>query len=117
MQLSEAEWRIMNRVWEDHPVTAREVLDSIESDWAYTTVKTMMTRLQKKGVLKEKKRDGVSYYEPKLTRQRARGTALRALVDRAFGGALGGMMSHLVEDEKLTKKQRDELRRMLEEGK
>ena len=55
--------------------------------------------------------------EPKISRQRARGAALRALVDRAFGGALGGMMSHLVEDEKLTKKQRDELRRMLEEGK
>jgi BlaI family penicillinase repressor len=117
VQLSEAEWRIMNRVWEDHPVTAREVMESVDADWAYTTVKTMMTRLAKKGALKERKRDGVSWYEPRLTRQHARGAALRALVDRAFGGAIGGMMSHLVEDEKLSKKERDELKRMLEKRK
>jgi len=117
VQLSEAEWRIMNRVWEKSPTTAREVLDAVgdETGWAYTTVKTMMTRLVEKGVLKERKRDGTSRYEPKLTRRRARAAALRALLDRAFGGALGGMVSHLVDDEKLSKKDRAELRRMLEE--
>ena len=77
----------------------------------------MMTRLVEKGVLREKKRNGTSHYEPKLTRQRARGSALRALLDRAFGGSVGPMMSHLVDNEKLSKKDRDELKRMLEERK
>jgi len=115
--LSEAEWRIMNRVWEKSPATARDVLEAVEAEtgWAYTTVKTMMNRLVDKGVLRERKRDNTSWYEPKLTRRRARGAALKALLDRAFGGAVGPMMSHLVDDEKLWRKERAELRRMLEE--
>ena len=115
MQLSEAEWRIMNAVWAHHPTTARAVLEAVvgETGWAYTTVKTMMNRLVEKGVLREKKAKGTSQYEPKLTRQKARAAALRAVVDRAFGGSVAPMMSFLVEDEKLSKKERDELRRML----
>jgi len=115
MLLSEAEWRIMNRVWEDSPTTARQVLDAVgdETGWAYTTVKTMMNRLVEKGALKERKQDHTSEYAPKLTRRRARAAALKALVERAFGGAIGPMVTQLVDDEKLTKKERDELRRML----
>jgi len=119
VQLSEAEWKIMNRVWADHPATARAVLEAVEADtgWAYTTVKTMLTRLVEKGALKERKRRGTSEYEPLLTRGKARAAALRALLDRAFGGALGPMMSHLVDEEHLSKKERAELRRMLGEKK
>ena len=120
MLLSEAEWKVMDRVWAAHPATARSVLDEVvhETGWAYTTVKTMLDRLVKKGVLREKKRDGTSQYVPRLSRKKARASALRALVDRAFGGAVGPMMSCLVEDEKLSKRDRDELRRMLkDEGK
>ena len=115
MQLSEAEWKIMNRVWQDHPATARAVLEAVvdETGWAYTTVKTMMNRLVDKGVLSEKKRNGTSEYEPLLTKRRARAAALRALLDRAFDGAMGPMMSYLVEDEKLSKRDRDDLKRML----
>jgi BlaI family penicillinase repressor len=117
VQLSEAEWKIMNRVWEDHPTTARDVLESVidETGWAYTTVKTMMNRLVEKGVLREKKRGGTSQYEPKLTRRGARTAALKALMDRAFDGAMGPMMSFLVKDEKLSKRDREDLQRMLDE--
>lgn len=107
----------MNRVWEEHPTSARAVLDGVEDEtgWAYTTVKTMLTRLVEKGALVERKEGGRSLYEPKLTRVMARTAALRALLDRAFGGALGPMMSHLVEDEKLSARERKELRRLIEE--
>ena len=117
MQLSEAEWKIMNRVWQDHPATARVVLEAVvdETGWAYTTVKTMMNRLVDKGVLGEKKRNGTSEYEPLLTKRRARAAALRALLDRAFDGAMGPMVSYLVEDEKLSKRDREELKRILGE--
>ena len=117
MQLSEAEWTIMNRVWQDHPATARVVLEAVvdETGWAYTTVKTMMNRLVDKGVLGEKKRNGTSEYEPLLTKRRARAAALRALLDRAFDGAMGPMVSYLVEDEKLSKRDREELKRILGE--
>ena len=117
MQLSEAEWKVMNRVWQSHPATAREVLSDLEAEtsWAYTTVKTVMSRLVEKGALKVTMRANTSLYEPALDRGKARRTAIRSLVERAFDGALGPMMHFLLHDKKLTKRERKTLMRMIEE--
>jgi len=117
LQLSDAEWKVMHAVWSRTPATARDVLDELEGEtgWAYTTVKTMMTRLVEKRALKTRMRGNTSVYEPALTRDRAQRSALRALVDKAFGGALGPMVHFLVADEKLSKKERREILRRLEE--
>ena len=109
----------MHAVWDCAPATARDVLDALgdETDWAYTTVKTMMTRLVDKGALRTSMRGNTSVYEPALSRKNARASALRGLLDRAFGGTLGSMVHFLVEEEKLSKKERREiLRRLQEEG-
>jgi len=47
MKLTPAEWRLMNALWEAHPATAREVAERLpgETTWAYTTIKTMLSRL------------------------------------------------------------------------
>ena len=118
LQLSEAEWKVMHAVWDCTPATARDVLDVLadETGWAYTTVKTMMTRLVEKGALKSSMRGNTSVYEPALSRSKARTSALRGLLDRAFGGTMGSMVHFLVEEEKLSKKERREiLRRLAEE--
>ncbi len=107
----------MHAVWECAPATARDVLDTLgdETEWAYTTVKTMMTRLVDKGALKTKMRGNTSVYVPALTKNHARTSALRGLLDRAFGGTMGSMMHFLVEEEKLTAKERREILRRLSE--
>ena len=117
MQLSEAEWKVMNRVWLQHPATAREVLSAHadETSWAYTTVKTIMSRLVEKGALQVSMRANTSVYEPALERGNARRTAIRSLLERAFDGAIGPMMHFLLHDKKLTKRERAMLLRMIEE--
>ena len=55
MKLTEAEWQIMNALWKGWPATARQIADRLpeEVNWAYTTIKTMLTRLaDKKAVFK-----------------------------------------------------------------
>jgi len=115
--LSDAEWRVMNCVWDQAPVTARQVLDEVSTatGWAYTTVKTLLARLVEKGVLKATMRDHTSVYTPRLTRRRARRAAARDLLDKAFDGALGPLVHSLLEEQRLSAKERAELRRMLEE--
>jgi BlaI family penicillinase repressor len=117
MKLSEAEWKIMNAVWERHPASARDVVERLEgrATWAYTTVKTMLARLTDKGALKSRLRANTTLYEPVLTRENARRSALRAVLDNAFSGAFGPMLHFLVSEEKLTKAQREELMRTLGE--
>ena len=117
MQLSDDEWKVMNAVWRRDPTSARGVLEHLEGEasWAYTTVKTIMSRLVDKGVLKVRKRANTSIYEPLLTRNQARTSALKALVDRAFDGAVAPMMAFLVEDEQLSSRDRAQLQRLLDE--
>ena len=105
MKLSEAEWKIMNAVWERHPASARDVVERLEgrANWAYTTVKTMLARLTDKGALKSRLRANTTLYDPVLTRENARRSALRSVLDNAFNGAFGPMVHFLVSQEKLTK--------------
>lgn len=111
MKLSDAEWQVMNALWAEYPATAREIIARLPRgvDWAYTTVKTMLTRLVEKGAVKEYKDGVASRYEPLLTRHKARRGALRKLVDQAFDGAFGPLMHFLVDEQHLSPQQRQEL--------
>ena len=119
MKLTEAQWQIMNALWEKWPATARQVADRLpeEINWAYTTIKTMLTRLAEKKVVKETKKGNVGVYEPLLTRQNARRSALKTLANQAFDGAFGPLMHFLMEDQKLSGKQKREVLQALKEDK
>ena len=117
MKLTDPEWQIMNALWRAHPATAREVADRLPDgvQWAYTTIKTMLTRLVAKQAGAEEKRGNVSVYEPLVSLAGARRSALSSLLDKAFDGAVEPMLHFLVSDKKLSEKQRRELVRILEE--
>jgi BlaI family penicillinase repressor len=116
MKLTPPEWKLMNAVWQGHPVTARGIAERLESaeDWAYTTIKTMLSRLVGKGALAERKEGKTSLYEPLLTRRAARAQALGALASDAFDGAIGALMHFLVEEEKLSPVERAKLMDLLQ---
>jgi len=117
MKLTEAEWQIMNTLWEDWPATGRQIADRLPENvnWAYTTIKTMLTRLADKQAVKETKKGSIGIYKPILSRQNARRNALKSLANQAFDGAFGPLMHFLLEDQKLTPKQRQELIQTLKE--
>ena len=115
MKFSEAEWQIMNALWQQHPASARELAERLPKDvnWAYTTVKTMLSRLVVKNAVSETKRANVSIYEPLVTLKKARLTAIKSLMNQAFDGAVGSLLHFLVEEQKLSPKQRQELIQLL----
>ena len=117
MKLTEAEWQIMNALWESFPATARQIANGLgdEVDWAYTTIKTMLTRLANKKCVKETKKGNVAVYEPLLSRPQAQRNALKSLANQAFDGAFGPLMHFLVEDQELSDKQKEELLQTLEQ--
>ena len=119
MKLTEAEWQIMNVLWQGWPATTRQIADRLPENisWAYTTIKTMLTRLTDKRVIKETKKGSIGIYEPILTRQNARRSALKSLANQAFDGAFGPLMHFLLEDQKLSPKQRQQLLKTLGEDK
>lgn len=117
LKLSDAEWTVMRAVWARTPASARDVLEHAEgeTEWAYTTVKTLLARLVEKGALSMRMRGNVSLYEPRVTMRQARIAALRSLVDRAFDGTFGTLLQHLIAEEKLSPRDRAALARMIED--
>lgn len=117
MKLTESEWQIMNALWKHFPATARELAEYLPRDnqWAYTTIKTLLTRLVSKKAVSERKRGNTSVYEPLISRDRARRSALRSLLNQAFDGSVEPLMHFLVEDRKLSAQQRKKLVDILKE--
>ncbi len=117
MRLSSTEWVVMHVVWEKHPVTARFVHDRVanETGWAFDTVRTILNRLAKKGVLKSELRSNTAYFSPLLTRDEARQSALSWLVEKAFGGARESLVHYLVGSRDLSRREREKLRALLAE--
>ena len=116
MRLTKSEWQIMNALWESHPATAREVEERLPEtvSWAYTTIKTMLTRLAAKNAVSERKRGNTSVYTPRLSRKAAQRSALGALFDRVLNGALEPLAHFLIEERKLSAEERRRLIEMLD---
>ncbi|MBI5364200.1 MAG: BlaI/MecI/CopY family transcriptional regulator [Planctomycetes bacterium] len=113
--LSAAEWKVMRALWRSHPATARELLDALteETSWAYTTLRTLLARLVEKGAVAEEKDAGTSVYRPLLREERARSSAVRGLLERAFDGGFGSLVHFMLESEELSTRDRAELERLI----
>ena len=117
MKLTESEWQIMNALWKHQPATARQIAQHLPDDvqWAYTTLKTLLSRLVVKGVVTEHKQGNTSVYAPRISRRKARCSAFTSLLDQAFDGAVAPLLNFVVRDRKLSDRERRQLIRLLEE--
>lgn len=115
MNLSDAEWKVMQVLWAEQPATARTLLDALGSDteWAYSTLKTMLARLVEKGAVSARTEGRQRVYSAKLKKQRARKEALSGLLGRAFDGHWEHLFHHVIEEQKLSAADRERLREML----
>lgn len=116
-RISEAEWDLLEALWVRRRATARELADDLRDsrDWARTTVKTMLDRMTAKGLVTFRRVGNVQEYEPAVEAQEARRSAWRRFVEHAFGGAVAPALQFIANDARLTGKQKDALRRLLNE--
>lgn len=117
-ELTEAEWEILNIVWEEQPCAAGTVQEALadRKDWAYTTVKLIMNRMVEKGFLKIEKIRNLQLFRACISRVEARHGELRKMLDRAFGGALTPMLKFLIEHEGLSAEETSELRELVKQS-
>jgi BlaI family penicillinase repressor len=103
-RLSKAETRILEQYWKLGIASVREVLESLAADErvAYTTVQTLVYRLEEKGALKKVKKIGnAQLFQPALNQSQYRSRLVRDLLD-LFGGSPGLLVSNLLENGALT---------------
>ena len=106
MRLSKAETRILEQYWKLGTCSVREILDSLPDDErvAYTTVQTLVYRLEHKGALRRVKKIGnAQLFEPLIDRGEFRSGLVRDLLD-LFGGSPRLLVSNLLETGTITLK-------------
>jgi BlaI family penicillinase repressor len=113
--ISEAEWVVMEVLWKKSPQTAAAVVQALkEKKWAANTVRTLLARLVKKGVLSYAE-DGNRYlYRATVPREICVQEEVASLTSRVFGGAIRPLLLHFVQNEKLTAGEIAELRAILD---
>jgi len=116
MQISDAEWIVMNLIWNSSPIEAAEVVDQIAVDngWSPATVKTMLHRLVRKGALATQQNGKKYVYTPAVRRDTCVRQASRSFLERVFGGDATPALIHFVKTAKLTTKDVEEIRALLD---
>ena len=103
-RLSKAEVRILEQFWKLGTASVREVLDSLPDDErvAYTTVQTLVYRLEEKGALRKVKKIGnAQLFQPAMDQNQYRSRIIRDLLD-LFGGSPRLLVSNLLENGTIT---------------
>jgi BlaI family penicillinase repressor len=103
-RLSKAETRILEQYWKLGTCSVREILDSLPEDErvAYTTVQTLVYRLEQKGALRKVKKIGnAQLFEPAIDQGQYRSGLVRDLLD-LFGGSPRLLVSNLLETGTIT---------------
>ncbi len=109
----------MEALWEASPLTASQVRDALRpsTDWAENTVRTLLTRLVKKNVLKTgKNKAGTRTFAPAVSRAACVKVESESFAERIFGGAAKPLITYFAENSQLSAEEVAELKRILDES-
>lgn len=114
--LSENEWYIMQVLWERSSASLREICEALKDTkgWTKHAVSSFLKRMLEKGAIDVDESGAVRIYSPIWSRE---GTILEethSILERVYRGDLLLMMSNAVKEQKLSKAEIEELRKMLD---
>ena len=114
LKLYESEYRFMELVWEAQPVRSMDLarLAAYELGWKKSTSYTVLKKLAGRGFVKNEE----AVVTALVHREDVQRFESEALVDRNFGGSLPAFLTAFLQDRKLTRREADEIRRMIEEA-
>jgi BlaI family penicillinase repressor len=113
--LYDREVEVMDVLWDFGAATVAQVRDELEDDMAYTTVLTVLRRLEEKGYVTHEEQGRAHRYLPAIERQAARESALERLTRRLFHGSTELVLTHLVSGRTLSGEEIQRLREMLDQ--
>jgi len=116
--LTGAELRLMEVLWNTGPATVGEVRQALPEGGsrAYSTVRTMLGVLERKGYLRHRKRGRAYVYDAAVERDEARRRAVRHLLRRFFDDSPALLVLNLLEHEELEPGELERLKSMAEGG-
>ncbi len=115
-QLTDLQIAIMRVLWDRRQATVAEIHDALRAErgLALTTVATMLSRLEKRGVVSHETRARQFLYQPEVTEADVRRTMVSELTERLFDGDVTALMSHLLSNREIDAGDLARIKAMLE---
>ena len=108
---NKTELAVLKQLWPDELRSAREIHDAVtgETGWSYSTTRTVVTRMEEKGLLVRSEVHGVAVYAPALSRVQVLGAMARELTRQVFDIKSAMPASMFADSPHMTKAELEEL--------
>lgn len=116
-QPTPAELEVLKVLWDRGPSTVRDVLDVLQEQGdgrAYTSVMSLMNVMAEKGLLGRRASGRAFVYAARETREATLGSLVGDLCRRAFEGSAKTLVTHLLEESRLTEAELEEIHRLID---
>lgn len=116
MNITDAEWKIMEVLWDKSPLTVRELTDILtpKTKWKRHTVISFLNRLENKGAIKEDPKNKIKAYVPLVSRELAVKAETMSFIEKVHRGSLFDYVSYFSPEKKLSDAERDALQSLIE---
>lgn len=114
-KIAESEWRVMQVLWGSGPQTANDVVNALSGEvkWKPRTIKTLISRLVKKGAIKVTE-EGYRYrYSAAVDESACVRSETKSFVRRVYQGAMKPALAAFIEDADLSDKEIDDIQKIL----
>lgn len=117
INLTDAEWRVMERLWQHEPQTGRELVEALEkiAGWNRSTTLTLLRRLEGKQAVADETQNGVKAFRPLIRREEAALQETEDFLSRVYQGSLSLMVSTMTQKQALSQEELGELYKILQE--
>lgn len=115
--LTELQLDILRVLWDQGEATTQDVHEALASTrgLAPTTVSTLLSRLEKKGILAHRRQGRQHVYRPLVDEGQVRRSKVRGLTDALFGGDSAALVSHLVRSDDIDEAELARIRQLLDD--
>jgi predicted transcriptional regulator len=114
--VTEAELSLLQALWDAGPATIRQLVERVygqDGPSVYATVQKLLDRLEAKECVRRDRGGAVHVFSAAIDRDELIGRRLRAVADALCGGSLTPLLTHLVEGQGFSAKERKELRALI----
>lgn len=119
-QVPEAELSVLRSLWERAPQTARDLAEALYGGAGRNemgTVQKLLQRLEAKKLISRERHPDGHRFMPRISRDTFAGQQLAELADKLTDGSLTPFLTHFVERGRLSKQDREAIRRLLDQAK
>jgi predicted transcriptional regulator len=116
--ITDAELAVLQVLWDEGPLPIRRLTDVLYTPGSaahYATVQKLLERLERKGFVHRDRRTAVHVFSAGISREDLIGLRLRTVAEKLCGGSLTPLLTHLVRTTRLTNRERQELRDLIED--